>query len=130
MRCLSLILTLILTLLFFISCKENKIKPEVDIYNEWEWVMTTFDTRGEPITSQKTDTTFYYKFTRGGQLEMRDINRTLQHRYTYRIIEEESFNRIVVDDLNMTWGYSIVSDTLEIWHPLSIYPSTQRFRRK
>lgn len=118
MRCLLLIVTLFL----FSSCKENEAKPEIDIYNELKWVMTTFDTRDEPLTSQETDTTYYYTFTRDGQLEMRDFNRELQKQYSFRIIEDKSFNSIVIDELNLTWGYSIVSDSLRIWNPLSIYP--------
>jgi hypothetical protein len=125
MRCLSIIILLMLAF----SCKENEVNPTVDIYNEWEWVMTTYDTRGRPITSQETDTTYYYRFTQDGKIEIRDINKELKQQYNFKIIEDESFNSIVIEGLDETWGYSIVRDSLKIWEPLSIFPRTKHFKK-
>ncbi|MDQ3392904.1 MAG: hypothetical protein M3512_02130 [Bacteroidota bacterium] len=74
------------------SCKENDVKPQVEIYNEWEWVMTTFDTRGRPITSQEKDSIYYYKFMQEGKFEIKDINKELKKQYSFQIVEgEESY---------------------------------------
>ena len=91
--------------------------------------MTTFITRGRPIKSQETDTTYYYKFTQDGQIEIRDINKELKQQYSFKIIEDESFNSFVIEDLNQTLGYSIVRDYLKIWKPLSVFPRTIHFKK-
>ena len=125
MRYLSIIMLLLLTF----SCKEDEVSPTANIYNEWEWVMTTFDTRDRPIKSQETDTTYYYKFTQDGQIEVRDINKELKQQYSFKIIEDESFNSLVIEELDQTWGYSIVRDSLKIWEPLSTFPTTIYFKK-
>ena len=115
--------------LFVISCDEDDYHVNSSIYNEWRWVMSTFDTRGFPIISEELDTTYYYKFSKDGILEIRDVNRELTQQLEYSITEDESFNLIRIPDLSQTWGYRIKKDTLSIFEPASIYPRTDFFKK-
>ena len=116
-------------ILTIFSCNENDVIPTLDIFNEWEWIMTTFDTRGKIITAQKLDSTYFYTFTKDGLLQMKDNNRELKNQFNFELVEDDPFNRIVIDDLGLTWGYSIKSDTLRLWEPHSIFPRTHIFKK-
>jgi hypothetical protein len=119
----------LLMALTVISCDEDDYQANTSIYHEWRWVMTTFDTRGFPITSEGLDTTYYYMFSKDGILEIRDVNRELTQQLEYSITEDESFNLIRIPDLDQTWGYRINKDTLSIFEPASIFPRTDLFKK-
>lgn len=111
-----------------ISCSENEITKQFDIYNEWKWELTTFDTRGEPITAEEMDTTYFYAFQKNGVFERKNINKEVVDLYDFEIVMDDKFNRIIVPDLEIIWGYKISNDTLTIWEPLSIYPRVVIFK--
>jgi hypothetical protein len=119
---------LLIAILIAVSCKQE-IQPMDAIYAEWKWVMTTLDTRGQPITAQESDTTYFYRFTRAGQLELRDVNRVLKQQVNFTLIRGESFNKVLIDEWDLVWGYSINNDTLRIWEPASIFPRITYFKR-
>ena len=116
----------LLTLAVF-SCKEEEINPQQAIYKEWKWALTTFDTRGEPLTAQEQDTTWYFRFQQNGILELRDFNRELKEQRKFEIKEGDGFFRMELTDSGITWGYSVKNDTLRIWDPFSIWPQTDIF---
>lgn len=117
-----------LLVLMMLACREDTDHPDT-LYGEWQWVMTTFDSRGTPITAQEMDTTYYYRFTAAGQLEIRDGNETLTQRHRFVVIEDPEFNRIEIDSLDEPWGYVVRNDTLRLWEPASLLPRLMLFRR-
>lgn len=110
------------------ACQEDELRNRSDIYGEWRWELTTFDTRGEPLTSQELGTTYYYEFHENGLLELKDINKEVKQQLTIQIIKDEPFNIVILPELNATWGYSIRNDTLRIWDAYSIFPRTTIFK--
>ena len=121
-------LLFLLSISTMISCSEKEIPDQFDIYNEWRWELTTFDTRGKPITAEETDSTYFYNFQKIGVLERKNINKEIVDSNDFEIIIDDEFNRIIVPDLDIIWGYKISNDTLKIWEPSSIYPKVVIFK--
>ncbi len=121
-RTLGLIL-----LLFTLSCSDD-VTPIYEIYNEWKWVKTTFDTRGRPITAQDVDSTYYYSFTKDGKLITKDNDKRIisEFNIVVEIIDDVKTYRIQGSDA--VFGYGIKSDTLYVWQANSIWPRTDIYK--
>jgi len=117
----------ILILLIMISC-EDDVTPVYDIYNEWQWVKTTFDTRGRPITSLDVDSTLYYTFTREGKLIIKNNSRMIITEHDVVFETNDNFRIFRIQDSEIVFGYSINSDTLGIWQANSIWPQTNIYK--
>lgn len=119
----------LLTLVLIIaSCGKEEVAKELDIYHEWRWEMTTFGSRGRPLTSASQDTTYYYNFQRNGVLQVKDDDRLIQSEFEFRLVEGQPFDRILIESENIEWGYSIANDTLRIWKPNAISAATVIFK--
>ena len=46
--------------------------------------------------------------------------------FNFEIVEAGPANRIVIPELDKTWGYAIAGDSLRIWDPFPISPKKQR----
>lgn len=114
-------------LLITISCRED-VRPVYNIYNKWQWVKSTFDTRGLPITSQDVDSTHYLTFTSKGRLIVKDNSRMIinESDVVFETIDELKVFRI--NDSEIVFGYGINSDTLVIWQANSIWPQTNIYK--
>ena len=94
----------VLLVLATFFCKEEELNPPQDLFRDWKWALTTFDTRGKPLTAQGQDTTYYFKFYHNGVLELRDINRGLQEQRNFEVTGNDLFNFIEFTDSDITWG--------------------------
>lgn len=110
-----------------ISC-EDDVTPVYDIYNEWQWVKTTFDTRGRPITSLDVDSTHYYTFTREGKLIIKNNSRMIISEHDVVFETNDNFRIFRIQNSEIVFGYGINSDTLGIWQANSIWPQTNIYK--
>ncbi len=110
-----------------ISC-EDDVTPVYDIYNEWQWVKTTFDTRGRPITPLDVDSTHYYTFTREGKLIIKNNSRMIITELDVVFETNDNFRIFRIQDSEIVFGYGINSDTLGIWQANSIWPQTNIYK--
>lgn len=118
----------IVFLLMTLSCGDDAT-PDYDIYNEWQWVKTTFDTRGKPITSQDIDSTYYYTFTREGKLIVKNNSKQVVNEYDVVFEANDGSLTFEIQDLDVIFGYGIKSDTLRIWQTNSIWVRIDMYRR-
>ena len=115
---------IVFALLFMsVSCNDDDISIVYDIYNEWQWVMTTVDTRGSPITAQELDSTYYYTFTRDGKLIFKNNSKVVIGEFDIIIENGTEFDTYRITDNDIVYGFGIKSDTLVIWQPYSILPA-------
>lgn len=120
---------LVMVLLVSLSCRNEDVNPDLDVYNEWEWKVMTFDTRGNPISSFDLDSTYYYNFRKDGILEMKDVNKVTRVQYAFTILDiNQPMKKILVEDTGVLWGYTIRKDSLFIWDAVSIFPRTTIFK--
>jgi YD repeat-containing protein len=117
----------IIILFILISCSDD-VRPSYDIYNEWQWVKSTFDTRGRPITSHDVDSTHYYTFTKEGKLIVKNNSRRNIKEFDV-VFEVNDNSRIFrIQDSDVVFGYGINSDTLTIWQANSIWPQRNIYK--
>lgn len=121
---------LIFLLIFFaVSCEEDHPEATALLSGEWQWVMTTFDTRGTPLIAEELDATYYYHFGTNGILEIRASTKALRQQLSYSISTEGSPDLVVLPDLNQSWGYRIKNDTLLLWETASLFPRMDHFKK-
>jgi len=114
-------------ILITISCGDD-VRPVYDIYNDWQWVKTTFDTRGRPITTQDVDSTQYFSFTREGKLIVKNNGKEIISKYDVVFETTDNFKTYRIQDSEIVFGYGINSDTLAIWQANSIWPQTNFYK--
>lgn len=120
------IYTVIIILITF-SCHDN-VKPVYTIYNDWQWVKSTFDTRGRPITPQDVDSIHYISFSKEGKVIVKNNNKEIVSEY--KVVFETTDNQTTykIQDSEKVFGYIINTDTLSIWQANSIWPKTDFYK--
>ena len=114
-------------ILITISCQDD-VRPVYDIYNDWQWVKSTFDTRGQPITSQDVDSTHYFSFNREGKLIVKNNDKEIISEYNLVFETTDNFKTYRIQDSEIVFGYGIKSDTLAIWQANSTWPQTNFYK--
>ena len=121
-----LILTFAVLTIF--SCREDDIKGQYDIYNEWRWDATILNPQTTPYkTSQELDTTYYYNFLKNGTLQIKDINKVIKSEFKFEIIENEL---IVTDSFDKEWTslFLIEKNKLKLTNLDGLIAYTQIFK--
>ncbi|MCC5932024.1 MAG: hypothetical protein JJU28_22455 [Cyclobacteriaceae bacterium] len=120
---MSLLLTVFLTI---VSCRDD-VSPVYNIYNEWQWVMTT-SFRGGSITAMELDSTFYYSFFQNGKLVLKNINKEVVNELDIEFSTGDDFNTYRILSNDDLYGYRISSDTLGIWLVNSLWSPYVTFK--
>ncbi len=120
------VVKLSLTISLFIACSRGD-ESIGDIFHKWQWTKTTFDTRGFPITAQQVDSTYYYEFTRNGELRVLNNDHSLRAVKPFTLSDNGDLRIIYFPKDSLTWAYTIRRDTLRMWMPYSIWPQMDYF---
>jgi hypothetical protein len=120
---MSLLLTVFLTI---VSCRDD-VSPVYNIYNEWQWVMTT-SFRGGSISAMELDSTFYYSFFQNGKLVLKNINKEVVNELDIEFSTGDDFNTYRILSNDDLYGYRISSDTLGIWLVNSLWSPYLTFK--
>ena len=99
----------ILFAFMLLACREDDVKTQYDIYNEWSWVETDFASKVPYKTAAALDTTFYYNFQKNGILQIKDNNQNITDNKQFKITNDK-----LITINNARCSYSIDNDRLAI----------------
>lgn len=92
-----------------LSCSQNNLDPQHEIFNEWSWVETDYATQTPYKTAAALDSTFYYNFQENGTIEIKDNERKTVSSGQFKLTPP---NQITID--NMLYSYTIDNEKLTI----------------
>jgi hypothetical protein len=98
--------------LLLIGCNRQEEPVVTDIFHQWQWIKTTRGTRGSPLTAGQSGTTFFYEFTKEGQLRILNNDGSFRTVRAFTLTQGEPPQTIHFPRDSAIWHYVISKDTL------------------